>query len=87
MHAVSRFCAPSQELEHESAPAKAAPASDRPSCNARATPELDVVELYRQLCAAQPNTEDFEMLSAEFNRRCAADPMGVLRQLEQATLV
>lgn len=87
MHAVSCFCAPSQELEHESHPAKAPPASANANCNTRATAGPDAVELYRQLRAAPADSEDFELLAAAFNRACSDDPLAVIRALEQQALI
>ena len=55
-------------------------ASAAPHCNDRATEEI--VALYQRLRAAPSGSEEFELLNAEFNRACQADPRGVLRALE-----
>lgn len=57
------------------------------NCNERATALADAVELYHSLQRAASDSEDFELLSAAFNRRCAEDPVGVLRALEQEALI
>jgi len=43
----------------------------------------DIVRLYRELRAAPAESEDFELLMAEFNRVCEAAPESVVRALQQ----
>lgn len=94
------WCAPSQELEssHPPPPAEgllnasfgalfAIGASGRRGGNAATVPAVDVVALYRDLRAAVPDTEEFELLAAAFNRACAEDPLGVARAIEQEALI
>jgi hypothetical protein len=47
---------------------------------------IDVAQLYRELRRVPPHSEDFELLSAEFNRCCAADPLGVARAIDQESV-
>lgn len=52
----------------------------------RVTLAADIVKLYRQLKLAPADSDDFELLCAEFNRVCDAAPESVLRALAQEEL-
>lgn len=85
---ASRFCALSQELEHERHPGPPRPLKYDSVAAVRGdiatvVPASDVAQLYRDLRHAPPDSDDFELLSAAFNRRCNEDPLGVMRALEQ----
>lgn len=81
---LSRFCVPSQELEHERKPDAPRAPLQVGSCNHRAS---DIAELYQALRRAPADSEEFELLAAAFNRACSEDPLAVLRALEQQALV
>jgi hypothetical protein len=43
----------------------------------RATTPADICALYRQLCDASSDAEEFELLNAAFNRVCQSNPEAV----------